>query len=203
MITVYCVPDLEIALDRFKNDYGIEAIIGGRHLDQGTKNAIVSLGQSVYLELLAIDKSSSKNIEHHWMGIDYLTSPKITRWAIVSDQINEDLKTIAAYKTDLAKSHQGSRVMTNGGLLSWQMSLPSYRPEVELMPFLLNWSESDHHPTEQLRQQAKIIAFDLYHPAPNDLQTYFEQLDLDIKIQAGTSSMISLTLEGPKGRLTL
>jgi len=76
---VYCVPDFEKALQFFKEEIGVDPFIGGRHLTKGTKNAILNLGNSAYLEILAIDTQNTNVMENHWMGIDLISSPRITR----------------------------------------------------------------------------------------------------------------------------
>lgn len=52
---VYCVPDLEAAIQHFLKVYDISFTYGGQHLTQGTHNAILNIGNGAYLELLAID----------------------------------------------------------------------------------------------------------------------------------------------------
>ena len=58
---VYTVPNLEKAMDWFTEISGIQPAFGGYHTTQGTKNAVVNLGNSCYLELLAAD-NENKNI---------------------------------------------------------------------------------------------------------------------------------------------
>jgi len=36
---VYCVLDLDSAIEQLYDEIGVRAIVGGRHLNQGTKNA--------------------------------------------------------------------------------------------------------------------------------------------------------------------
>jgi len=40
---VYCVPDLEEAIDFFNQKLGVTPLVGGRHLLQGTKNALIKI----------------------------------------------------------------------------------------------------------------------------------------------------------------
>ena len=59
---VYTVPNLEKAIDWFAEISGIRPAFGGYHTTQGTKNAVVNLGNSCYLELLAAD-DANKDIQ--------------------------------------------------------------------------------------------------------------------------------------------
>ena len=55
---VYCVPDLENGIDYIEELLGIRPVFGGRHLSNGTKNALLNLGDNCYLEILAVDDES-------------------------------------------------------------------------------------------------------------------------------------------------
>ena len=55
---VYFVKDLESAITGFTKLCGVKPVIGGRHLKWGSWNALFSLGDETYFELLADDPSS-------------------------------------------------------------------------------------------------------------------------------------------------
>lgn len=106
---VYCVPDLEQAIDYFKNKLGITPVIGGRHLLRGTKNALLNLGDQCYLELLSIDYENKNIPPPRWMGIDLINEPKITRWAVQSEDVNSDQEILTQYSPDLGIVSEGQR----------------------------------------------------------------------------------------------
>ncbi len=58
---LYAVPDLQKGIDDFEKLTGVRPVYGGKHLNLGTHNALVSLGEEVYFELIAPDPSR-KNI---------------------------------------------------------------------------------------------------------------------------------------------
>ena len=77
---VYFVPDLESAMIKFEKLLGIKPKIGGRHLKWGSWNALFSLNNGTYFELLADDPNSdvkhegflkhlTKNISNDGEGI--------------------------------------------------------------------------------------------------------------------------------------
>ena len=196
---VYCVHDLEESINFFQQEFGIEASVGGRHLKQGTKNALVNIGNGCYLELLAIDKRNDSVTGDRWMGIDLLTKNKITRWAIKSLTISEDKQVLAAYSEALGVQSTGMRQRPKGGMLRWDMTLPTSQPEVEVMPFLIDWSDSDAHPVDGLSQQGQLVELHLSHPEPDRLSACFEKLDLGIHISKGKEVSIKAIIEGPQG----
>ena len=92
---VLCVRDLAEAVNRFDIDYGVKAHLGGRHLTQGTHNAIIKIGDQIYLEILAPDPENLDHKGSRWMGIDLITNiPIITRWCLNTPYLIEDSKTL-------------------------------------------------------------------------------------------------------------
>lgn len=196
---VYCVIDLEKAIDKFQNSTGIKPVMGGRHLSKGTKNALVNLGNKCYLEILAVDKES-KIEAPRWMGIDLISQPTITRWSLKSTDLEEELSILENYNAKLALVETGQRETNQGQLLNWNMTLPLPAPEVELMPFITDWSKSQGHPTEQLPQKAELLGLFLEANMPDKmLYNCLRSLSHSIEIQAGTTTKITLKIKCPKG----
>ena len=138
---VYCVSDLKAAVDYFESLLGIRPIIGGSHQSKGTKNALLNLGNQSYLEILSIDEENVNFTGNRWMGIDLIDGPKITRWSIKSKNLEEDSRILNDYSSALSHISKGSRMTRKGDLLSWKMILPASSPEVEIMPFMTDWSD--------------------------------------------------------------
>jgi len=94
---VFAVPNLEAAMNEFEELTGIRPAFGGYHTTQGTKNAVVNLGNDCYLEILAADNDNTQIAPPRWMGIDLIESPQITRWSLKSKDLQSDsavLKTL-------------------------------------------------------------------------------------------------------------
>jgi hypothetical protein len=200
---VYCVYDLEESIDYFENEFGIKPIYGGRHLKHGTKNALINLGDQCYLELLTIDKSNEAVTKKRWMGIDLLTQNKITRWAMTSQDLINDKEFLTNYNTEMGELSTGSRMRPDSKELRWEMTLPLSQPEVELVPFLINWSQSESHPTDGLSVQGRLLELRFTHPNPASLESYFAQLEIDIKINTGKQPSINAIIQGPNGNFEI
>ncbi len=200
---VYGVPDLDQAIHHFNAVYGIAPIRGGKHKHKGTHNAIINLGNECYLELLAIDKENTIITGNRWMGMDFVENAKITRWAIKSKDVSSDVEVIKKVNPALGTLGNGLRITESGNTLSWEMSMPLANPEVELIPFLINWSESGHHPTHNLDVQCELIEMTLTHPEPPHILDCFHDLGIALPINRATETSFKATFSGPKGIFTL
>jgi len=197
---VYCVPNLEEAIIHFKNKLGVNATIGGKHSLKGTKNALIHLGEQCYLELLAIDDHNHGVSPPRWMGIDLVKKPQITRWAIQSDHLIDDQKIVQTYNPLMGIIEEGQRRTPDNILLKWQMTLPLAEPEVELIPFLLNWENSAHHPTDKMEVKCSLQFIKFYGKENlENTKRCFQDLSIDYKIHYSKETKITATIEGPKG----
>lgn len=200
---VYAVPDLEAALDWFETKTGLRPAIGGRHPDRGTRNAVINLGQKAYLEIVAVDPDNSDVPPPRWMGVDHITTPTMTRWAVKSPNLAADARRLSMLRTDLARTAKGQRQLPDGATLSWQMSLPAPEPAVELIPFFLDWSSSSFHPTDRMASGYSLEKMEFFHPDAGVLQANFDSLDLRAVVQLGGIPSIVAHLNTPKGKLVI
>jgi len=173
---VYSVFDLEKAMSRIEQKLGIRPQFGGYHKTQGTKNALLNLGEECYLELLAIDATNKEIQPPRWMGIDH---------------------------PEMGIINGGSRKTDEGSMLTWELTMPLPAPEVELVPFLIDWKNEENHPTKTLPKLCKLLKLYATHPTPTILESTFEKLGVEIELIKSNEISIKATIEGPNGILEL
>jgi hypothetical protein len=54
-------PDLDREIDRLEQWTGVRAVLGGRHPGEGTRNALIRLGPTTYLELIGPDLTQTRS----------------------------------------------------------------------------------------------------------------------------------------------
>ena len=198
---VYAVFDLDRAIADFTQQLGIAPVFGGRHEGRGTKNALLNLGKGCYLELISIDEWNTNIAPPRWMGLDVLEKPQITRWCLKSDDLAKDQAILRAYDPTMGEQWNGQRQTASGELLAWEMLLPLPEPEVEVMPFMVDWGASAFHPTERLPQSCTLLKLELTHPKPGQVKPYLERLGVELAIRVGEKAGIRALIESPAGEV--
>ena len=196
---VYAVPNLETAMNDLEKLLGVRPIFGGYHTLQGTKNAVLNLGNKCYLEIIAIDFENESIQSPRWMGVDFIEIPTITRWCLKSNDLEKDSQVLKKYVAKMGTIQEGQRKMSDGNLLTWKMIMPLASPTVEFIPFMVDWQYSKIHPTEKMPEVCVLKELNFTHPNPQTLKPIFEGLSLNLNIQKGEKVRISLKIKCPNG----
>ena len=195
---VYAVPDLDEAIKDLEKKFGIAPVRGGQHKSQGTHNALVHLGNHRYLEILGVDKSNPQVPPPRWMGVDLITRPRLTRWAVTTIDLDKDVAYLREIDPLLGEVKGGNRKKPDGTKVFWKFSLPLPEPEVEVLPFIISWQGSQH-PTDSLPAACKLIALRATHPTPFLIEPAIHALDVDIQMEAAAEASLTAVIETPNG----
>ncbi len=201
---VYAVSNLEDAMNTFEEKLGVRPAFGGYHKTKGTKNALLNLSNGCYLELLAVDESNTEILPPRWMGVDVLTKNQITRWALKSETLEGDSSILQQYNSEMGAIVGGARNTADGALLKWEMILPLAKPEVEIVPFMVDWSQSETHPTAVLEDVGCSLV-ELYgkHPEPEIFDELFKNLEFELKVERGEEVELKMRIKSPMGTIEL
>src|SRR5690349_13938676 len=74
------VPDLEQGIAAFRKGTGVTPVRGGHHPGRGTENALVSLGDFGYLEIIAPQRGTTAS-DSLVTSLKSLKGPAIVGWA--------------------------------------------------------------------------------------------------------------------------
>jgi len=199
---VYAVPNLEKAVSEIEKQFGVAPVAGGHHRSQGTHNALVHLGQNCYLEIIAPDPANDHFSGERWMGIDLITKPRITRWAVKSNDLDRDRAYLQTVDPKLGDIKGGARKKADGSKLIWKATVALPTPEIEVLPFVIDWKGADH-PTISLPQVCQLMEVKGTHPTPFMIETAINSLNVDMKLEVGNDPAITAVIKTPNGIVEL
>lgn len=199
---VYATSDLNRGIEEIERLLGVRATAGGQHPGRGTRNALIALGPSTYLEIIAPDPEQPTPKEPRPFGLDKLKESKLVAWFVKSNDL-ERLRTDALGKgVRLGEVMSGTRRRPDGVLLSWRFTDPSVVVADGIVPLFINWGESPH-PALTAAKGARLVSLRAQHPDVQSVREMLRHLELDFPVSEGQSPTLIAIMEGPRGRVEL
>ena len=199
---VYGTPDVQRTVEELAEALGIRATLGGQHLGHGTRNAVIALGPSTYLEILGPDPDQPEPQELRWLGIDDLTAPRLLTWAATDDDLKQLVRDAAQQGIALGEVRPGSRTRSDGVVLSWHLTDPRQFVADGIVPFFIDWGNTPH-PALSAAQGATLINLDAEHPDPQRVRRILAHLGLDLRVRSGPAPALVATIRTPRGTIEL
>ena len=199
---VWAGQDLDREIDRIEALTGIRAAAGGRHPGEGTRNAIVGLGPSMYLELIAPDPDQDPPPHPRWFDLDTLDLPRLAAWAAKCDDVDAMAAAARAAGVDLGEVRRGSRKTSAGQVLSWRLTYPNLRLASGLAPFFVEWGAS-RHPSESAPEGIGLADLRAEHPDPGSVTGILGRLGLRLPISRDPAPALVAILDTPRGQIEL
>jgi hypothetical protein len=199
---VYATPDLQIGIFTIEQKLGVKATPGGQHPGLGTRNALVALGPTSYLEIIGPDPDQPKPSGPRRFGIDDLTAPRIVRWVVKSSELDAVKAKADKAGVTLGAVASGSRKRPDGVVLSWRYTDPATVVADGLMPFFIDWGMSPH-PALTAAKGATLVQLRAEHPEAPRVQKILDQLGLDLRVSQASAAAIIASIDSPRGRVEL
>lgn len=199
---VYATPDLQLGIDRIERVLGLRATPGGQHPGRGTRNALVSLGPSAYLEIIGPDPEQPRPPQPRPFGIDDLGEPRLVTWAAKGSDLESLASRAERSGIRLGEVIGGSRRRADGVLLSWRYTDPRTVVAGGIIPFFIDWGQTPH-PASMATPGASLVGLRAEHPDPESVQRALGQLGLDIRVQRGPRPALIAAINSPRGGVDL
>jgi hypothetical protein len=199
---VYGTPDLKVGVQEVEKALGIRATPGGQHPGAGTRNALIALGPSMYLEIIGPDPEQPPPPRPRSFGIDDLTAPRMVTWAAKGSDLDRLAGDALRQGLRLGDVGSGSRQTPDGRVLSWRYTNPRTMLADGTVPFFIDWGQSPH-PAATAAPGATLVALQAVHPDPEGVRGMLEKLGLELAIAQGDRSALIATIDCPRGRVTL
>jgi hypothetical protein len=199
---VYTTPDLSLGIETAEKLFGVRATPGGQHPGLGTRNALIALGPSSYLEIIGPDPDQPKPAGPRRFGIDSLKAPRLLTWVAKGKSLEKFAADAKANGVDLGAVIPGSRKRPDGVVLSWTYTDPQIVLADRLVPYLIDWGSSPH-PSATAAKGVMLVGLRAEHPDAERVQKMLKQLGLDLPVTRGLKPALIATFDSPKGRVEL
>jgi hypothetical protein len=196
--------DLQHGIDFVERKTGVRAAFGGVHPGRGTQNALLSLGERRYLEIIAPDPKQQtsdvapmvlRSAVHLLDQLRSLTTPQLVNWAVRPDDIQALANRLAKEGIAAEGPTPGSRKRPDGGLLQWK-ALRLKDDASGLLPFFIEWGADSPHPSASAPRGCHLDRFEILTPDPDALAKTAKQLGLELLIVKGNKSQLRATIMG-------
>jgi hypothetical protein len=199
---VYATPDLSLGIETAEKLFGVRATPGGQHPGLGTRNALIALGPSSYLEIIGPDPDQPKPAGPRRFGIDDLKAPRLLTWVAKGKSLDTFAADAKAHGVDLGAVIPGSRNRPDGVVLKWTYTDPQTVLADRLIPYLIDWGTSPH-PSATAAKGVTLVGLRAEHPDPERVQQMLRQLGVDLLVTRGPKPALIATFDSPKGRVEL
>lgn len=158
---VVTAPVLAVGVAWVESILGGTLQTGGEHQRMATHNALIRLGDSTYLEVIAPNPEAVRPNRPRWFELDRMKHgglPRLATWVARTADVNG---TAAQCGAEFGQIEPMSR-----GALNWLITIPSEGALIAggVIPMLIEWS-SDSHPATKLEDKGCALKrLDLFHP---------------------------------------
>jgi len=192
--------DLDRGIELLEEATGVRPAVGGVHPGRGTRNALLSLGERRYLEIIAPDPAQSEIVRYPQLRS--MSEPRLIGWAVhppdiaaVADQLREN-------KVEFKGPEDGSRKRPDGRVLNWKtINLADDRHG--LLPFFIEWNADSVHPSKDAPSRCGLAYFEILSADPDELSRTFKRIGLDLPVQRSDKARLHALISGPKGDIKL
>jgi hypothetical protein len=196
--------DLDAGIAWAEERTGVRAVVGGSHPGRGTRNALLSLGERHYLEIIAPDPEQS-SIDFR-VDLRGLKEPRLVNWAARSEDVAAVARMATEAKLHVIGPRGGSRVTPAGATLRWQTVTIDSRfgqGSVEPVPFFIQWGEGVQHPAENSPSGCVLKSLTIAHPDATGLGRLLRTVGLPDKVAKGPEARLTAVLKTTKGTVRL
>jgi hypothetical protein len=187
-------PDLALGIAEAQRILGVEAAVGGSHPGLGTRNALLALGDTVYLEIIAPDPDQDLR---GTLGerLRTLDECALVTWAVRCDDLAELATRAAAQNMKVRGPTRTQRRTPSGDLLEWELLfLPAREGPQEgarregghefpsLVPFFIDWLDSPHPATRSPRG-GEFVELVLHSPRHAELGALLDGLGVAVTVE--------------------
>jgi hypothetical protein len=199
---VYATPNLAATVTEFRAATGLDPAPGGRHVGRGTRNLLVGLGPSSYLEIIGPDDELAPEPGQQMpFGIADLEAPRLLTWAVHPVDLEAAVAASAGAGADLGAIAAMGRDRPDGVRLAWRLATTYPAPFGGVTPFLIDWGTGPH-PTAADLPNARLFSLRGMHPDPAVVTPVLDAIGVHLPVDAGPAGLVAV-IDTPAGAVEL
>jgi Glyoxalase-like domain len=181
---ILAVDDLDRGMAEFARRTGVTPVKGGVHPGRGTQNALASLGDRVYVEILAPSNEAGTTADPR---TTFRTLTPVG-WALHTD----DLPAVAQQLRDagftVSAILPGARARPDGVRLTWQTAAVS-GASLEAAPFFISWGTGTPHPSTQSPAGCSLTSMMMSQPDPAPMRKFLASVKVAVTVDSAAARM--------------
>jgi hypothetical protein len=188
------INNLDSGIAMLEEMTGVTAIYGGIHPGKDTRNALLSLGDGIYLELIAPQADLDTITNKFALQILDLNSPTPIHWAISTTDIQSTRSVVSEMGWDPDEVNSGGRDKPDGSSLSWRNFGISEGSDAASIPFFLEWGEGSAHPSTTSTKGCTFVKL-IIHTSDSRISELAEALELRVEVVESEEDSLELVLD--------
>ena len=194
------IDDLDRGVAWVEERTGVRAAFGGVHPGRGTRNALLALGPSCYLEIIAPDPQQPSPT---WFTqVLAMPDPRLIAWAVHTPDLTEPAQTARAAGFPIDGPHDGARSRPDGKIVSWRLF--HLRDDRDgLLPFFIEWGRDSVHPAADAPSGCHLVRFSLQSPDAQALARACRTLGVEVRVEPGERPRLLARIASPRGEVQL
>jgi len=180
---VVTTPSLAEGVAWVERMLGVRMLAGGEHPRMGTHNALLRLGERLYLEVIAANPKVPGPERPRWFDLDALDPDRPIRVAAWVAR-TEDIRAAAA----ASPVPLGEIEPMNRGSLEWLITIPrdGHPPMDGILPTLIQWPPGVH-PTDALPDSGcSLLRLQGFHPQADRATSVLRAIGFEGEFSAST-----------------
>lgn len=177
---------------------GVDMQPGGKHPRMGTHNQLLSLGPSVYLEVIAVDPSAPRPGRPRWFGLDGEPGdvcPILSTWVVRTTDIRE--------VTASCQESLGQIMAMERGELHWLITVTADgMPLLDgAAPALIEWPVNVHPAAGLDDQGLRLLSLEILSSDPQRIQRLLSSLNFSgpVQVMKAPETRLCAIIDTPRG----
>ena len=186
-------PSLQSGTEAARRLFDLTPAPGGVHPGLATCNALLSLGDDQYLEVIAPDRAQELA---GTLGarLATLEAPGLVTWAAAC----ADLDAVASAAVGASLTVRGpvltQRQTPDGNMLRWRLLFLGGHAFGGLVPFFIDWMDTPH-PARTNPVAGRLLGLDVRTPDADGLNTLYASLGIDLRASRAVAPALAARIE--------